>query len=274
MNKFNYIFVGLIFIAFVANAQQKKYVYQDSAYIDEPAVVVDSIITQKIEVAPDREDYTKDDKENIEYIDTALYFRNLTLEKDSINVIKNNKAFAYVKYLDSLLKDQQEKNKKKKPEEPRSSWFDGLFASIIFKSILWILGIAFIIFVVYRLFFADGVFQKNTSKKDEVKERVEEEKITANTDFDKLIKQAEQDGNYRLGIRYLYLKQLHTLAQQNYIQLAADKTNYQYVLEIKDETKRDSFAKNTLNYEYVWYGEFEIDNSLYQQLKGTYNNIT
>ncbi|MBP6432260.1 MAG: DUF4129 domain-containing protein [Ferruginibacter sp.] len=276
MNKALYILTLLLFISFATTAQEKKYVYQDSAYIDEPGVAVDSIITQKIEVAPE-EEYEKESDEDIQYIDTTLYYRNLALEIDSINAIKNNKSFAYVKYLDSLLKEQQSKNKKEEVKEPRErsgkTWLESLFSSSIFSAILWALAIAFVLFVIYKLFFADGIFQRNTKKQDDIKELVEEEVITAETNFDRLITNAEQEGNYRLAVRYQYLKQLHMLAQQNVIQLAADKTNYQYVQEINNETIRNAFAKTTLNYEYVWYGEFEIDNSLYQQLKTSFNNF-
>jgi hypothetical protein len=275
MNKFIYILAFLMSISFAVNAQQKKYVYVDSSYIEEPEVVSDTVITQKIEVAPSIEEYTKDEEESIEYIDTALYYKNLLLEKDSVVALKNNKSFAYVKYLDSLLKEQQEKKEKPKPKkEVNLSWLDKFFASSFLQIFLWTLAILFVLFILYKLFFTKGVFQRNTKKYDTVAEQIVEEVINADTNFDKLITQAETEGNYRLAVRYQYLKILNQLAKQNIIQLANDKTNYQYVQEISDEVRRNAFAKITLNYEYVWYGEFEIDNILYQQLKSSFNNFS
>jgi hypothetical protein len=54
------------------------------------------------------------------------------------------------------------------------------------------------------------------------------------------------------------------------VQLAADKTNYNYVHEIKNVTLQKDFAALTLNYEYVWYGEFNIDELTYSKLKNTF----
>ena len=56
------------------------------------------------------------------------------------------------------------------------------------------------------------------------------------------------------------------MAAKNIIELAADKTNNNYVRELTNKNYQQDFAALTLNYEYVWYGEFAIDENIYRRL--------
>lgn len=203
-------------------------------------------------------------------IDTSLYFTEHPVIQDSIRSWKNARAFAYTKYLDSLLKEQQRKKdaaatKTSAPSGP--STMDNFFASKGLSVFLWILAGIFVIFILYKLFLAEGIFKRNRTSKDEkVAPVAEEEAITAESDFERLIRLALAGGNYRLATRYQYLQTLHQLAEKQYIGMAADKTNFQYVQEIKNEKIRNDFSSLTLNYEYVWYGEFQIEGAIYQKL--------
>jgi len=76
-----------------------------------------------------------------------------------------------------------------------------------------------------------------------------------------------QAGNYRLAVRYKYLQTLYKMAAKKMVELAADKTNYQYVREISNYNYQNEFAALTLNYEYVWYGEFEIEENIYKRIE-------
>ena len=131
----------------------------------------------------------------------------------------------------------------------------------------------FILFILYRLFLAQGIFSRGVKKKEEAEPEVSEDIITSESDFDQLIRQALRAGNFRLAIRYQYLKTLHKLAAKEYLALAPDKTNYQYVTEIKNNELKKEFAALTLSYEYVWYGEFAIEEPLYQKLERGFSSF-
>ena len=122
------------------------------------------------------------------------------------------------------------------------------------------------LFLIYRLFLAEGVFKRKSASLNNT-ETVAEEQITGETDFDSLIRTALQNNNYRHAVRYQYLRSLHYLAGKNLVELAPDKTNFQYVREIKNRDMQNEFASLTLNYEYVWYGEFSIENEVYQKIE-------
>lgn len=199
--------------------------------------------------------------------DTTLNLNNLVLPSDSIQRWKDLKEFAYAKYLDSLLKDKQTKQFKSRSGSAKPGLINRFLSSTFLRVLLWTLGAFFVLFILYRLFLTEGVFKRGSKKAGPVLQEAEEEIISGETDFDNLVNQALQNNDYRLAVRYQYLKTLHKLADKNCIELARDKTNFQYVQEIADPDLKNDFASLTLNYEYVWYGEFRIDKSIYQKIR-------
>jgi len=106
----------------------------------------------------------------------------------------------------------------------------------------------------------------------------EYEEDLSSTDFDELIRSAIETKNYKLAIRYLYLKSLHLLANQEIIELKENKTNYQYLSEIKNNQIAKAF-QNTINiFEWAWYGEFPVDENILKssqvEFKELYGLIT
>ena len=267
MHKF--IFISFFAILFFTAAQaQKKYVYEDST-LSQAEELYDSTVVVKERV---EENYTnKEQAGDTIYIDTSLYYSSPVVSPDTVAAWKNLKEFAYVKKLDSLLKAQQRKEKiKEKVEETGSSgpnFLSRLLSSGGLQIFLWALAILFVLFILYKLFLTDGVFRKTPKAAKLNPPEVEEEIINSESDFEILIRQAVQSGNYRLAVRYQYLQTLHKLANKNLIELAADKTNHQYVREIKNQNYQNGFAALTLNYEYVWYGEFAIEENIYKKME-------
>jgi len=203
--------------------------------------------------------------------DTTLHFNNLRSPVDSFQRWKNLKEFAYAKYLDSLLKEKQ----KVKPKSTSSSpgIINSFLSSAFIQVLLWTLAVFFVLFILYRLFLAEGVFKRASRNAKQATPQVEEEIITHESDFDNLILLALHDNNYRQAIRYQYLRTLHKLADKHLIELAKDKTNFQYVHEIANPVYKNDFASLTLHYEYIWYGEFMIDKNAYQKLEMNFKGL-
>ena len=80
-----------------------------------------------------------------------------------------------------------------------------------------------------------------------------------NINLDAFISDALAQKNYRLAIRYMYLKALKELSFHNIIAWHFEKTNNDYHNEIKDPLLKDNFKKVSYLYDYVWYGEFDLD---------------
>ncbi len=93
--------------------------------------------------------------------------------------------------------------------------------------------------------------------------------------FDEELEDAVNKKNYRLAVRLLYLQCLKVLSDQDLINWQPDKTNSAYINELQNHEKSLDFALLTRQFEYVWYGEFAIDNTIYKQIESlfqTFNN--
>jgi hypothetical protein len=210
------------------------------------------------------------------------------VETDSIEDYKSDKDFAYMKYLDSLLKQtkgitvdtfsvntassRSKKDIQQNQEQVNKTPRINIFNQPIVKIILWILAFFLIGFLIYKLFLGENFF-KRTRSYDTTDTEKEEESISDPSAYDKLISQALINKNYRLAIRYGFLQTLQMLSGSGLVQLSADKTNYQYVNELRGKSYQNDFAALTLNYEYVWYGKFDINEDVYNRLRKDYKSF-
>jgi len=272
MNLYKSFFPFLLFLfcSIHLQGQEKKYVYVDSAllYPDAKDTVVaapeeeeetDTAVTSTINYAPD----------------TSLLYNELSLSRDSIRTLKNAKQFAYAKVMDSLLKDLQKKQAEAaanlQPEKP--SAFEAFLSSGITKIIFWSLAIFFVVFIIYKLFFTEGFLQRQSARSPVNLLATEEEDVKGTTDYDKQVVLAVNNKNYRLATRYLYLQSIQKLKNAGAIIFAADKTNSQYLYELNDKPYKQEFTTLTLNYEYVWYGEFLIDEGAFAKLQQQFKHF-
>jgi len=254
MHKFSIILIFTVLFYTAAKAQHKNNTDTN---------------TGEVSIAEEKTDESNDGF----IIDTTLFYNKPVFDQDSIKAWKTLKDFAYVNNLDSLLKEQKDvKQKHEEQPEERTNWLGMLLSNKGVQYFLWALAIGFVLYILFKLFLTEGVFRKK-SKSIKATPEVEEEIITSETDLDSLIRQALQSGNYRLAIRYQYLKTLHKLADKKIVELAADKTNYNYVREIGNLHYQNDFASLTLNYEYVWYGNFEIEENIYNRLEPAFSQF-
>lgn len=98
----------------------------------------------------------------------------------------------------------------------------------------------------------------------------EEEQIIKSQNIKALISEAIKQKNFRLAIRYYYLLTLKTLSEKGLIEWEQQKTNNDYITEIKKDDLKSNFEKITLIYDYVWYGEFAIDATRFSTLQSAF----
>jgi hypothetical protein len=244
--------------------QSKEYVYVDSSLL-----YPGSADSAAVAEPPAEDDQYEDTDIAVNYAaDTALQNNELALSRDSIRLLKNAKQFAYAKVMDSLLKDlqkQQADTNQLKAEEP--SAFAAFLSSGITKFIFWTLAIFFVVFIIYKLFFTQGFLQRQSARIPVKLLKEEAEDTKGAVDYERQIGLAVSNKNFRLATRYLYLQSIQKLMAAGLISFAADKTNSQYLYELSGKPYKEEFVSLTLNYEYVWYGEFLIDETAYIKLQ-------
>lgn len=136
----------------------------------------------------------------------------------------------------------------------------------VFLKILPYLLLALFLYLVIRFFIKSSILGIGQNKKNpNVVTLSEEEHIIKNEDIQELIKKALADENYRLAIRYYYLFILQLLSERELIDWQQQKTNDDYMAELSDSSFKNDFVKATLLYDYVWYGEFELNLERYQK---------
>ena len=92
-------------------------------------------------------------------------------------------------------------------------------------------------------------------------------------DFTSMINQYELEKNYRFAVRYQYLQTLKELTDKGLIEWDEDKTNLDYIHEIKNDSLRKDFIQLTLIFDYVWYGEFPVNEDNYINFKEQFNQF-
>ncbi len=246
-------------------------------------------------VAQDDDAKDTSDEKNGEFVspeslsDTVLNQNSFETD-NSVLTYKEDKEFAYIKYLDSLLKKTQgltvdtfsinntgSFKRKNDSSHNAESAPDrkplNIFSNPIVKIILWVMAIFLIGFLINKLFLGENFFRRNRPYQKTSVTQKEEDIITDPSAYDKMISQAVVNKNYRLAIRYLYLQALQNLSGKGALQLSTDKTNNEYITELSGKPYQNDFAAITLSYEYVWYGKFDISEDTYNRLMREYNSL-
>lgn len=92
-------------------------------------------------------------------------------------------------------------------------------------------------------------------------------------DFDSELNKAVANANYRFAVRLLYLSSLKYLNDKSLINWQIEKTNTEYINEIPEGDKRQTFYSLTRQFEYVWYGNFHIDVNTFQNIHSSFQQF-
>jgi len=206
------------------------------------------------------------------------------LRFDSLSGLKKTRDFAYMNYIDSLLRiknnskrdssivNNESNIKKHHQHNSESSVINKLMNSKPAKIFFWLLAVGFLGFVLFNLIFKKSLlkFKRKKVVRDEVEETFHG--LDDYEKYDRLIKDAEANNNFNLAIRYLFLQVLKGLADKQKIIFSAEKTNYSYLSELP-LTLKEEYKNLVRNYEYLWYGKFNISSEKYQRLKVLYKEF-
>ncbi|MCB0687853.1 MAG: DUF4129 domain-containing protein [Saprospiraceae bacterium] len=133
------------------------------------------------------------------------------------------------------------------------------------KNITELLAFTAIIFLVIIILYI--VFSKvKVAKREEAEEP--DEVIAQEQDIldpDAVYLQAIRAGDYRLAIRMQYLKVLAYLQKVNLIAWEPEKTNRDYLEELRDRQQYSFFNKLSSIYEWVWYGNTQLTEQDFRQ---------
>lgn len=206
--------------------------------------------------------------------DTSVYFNDFSFSRDSIKALKLKKEYGWHTNIDSFLLAQKREDsslaKIEIKQNSGSSFLGSLFNSGILQVLMWTIVAAFVLFIIYKLFLSEGVFGKRAAKA-RINVETNQEDTSLLNDYDTLLRQAYNTGNWRFAMRFLFLKTLQKLQEKGLINYAVDKTNSVYVNELP-VAQRNEFAALALYYEYVWYGNVEIEKDIFDEIENKFNS--
>ncbi|WP_127844147.1 hypothetical protein [Psychroflexus aestuariivivens] len=157
----------------------------------------------------------------------------------------------YTKFMDWLFSDL----------EGASIWnYLGLIIKIIS-----ILGLVFLVVWLFNRF---NPGQKLTKSSDSPEvDLTEEEELIYRKNLQELIQEAIQNQNYRLATRYYYLLILKNLKNKKLVDYQFQKTNTEYIQELKNQSFSKEFEAITRYYDFIWYGDFQLNESIFNKIK-------
>lgn len=147
------------------------------------------------------------------------------------------------------------------------------YAEIIMR-IFAVIVIGFVLYFLIRFLLGkDGNFFFSKKNKKIIIADTELHENIHEINFPKTISEFEQKKDFRSAIRYRFLWILKQLADKKLIEWNPEKTNRDYFAEIKSDSLKNHFGKLVYIFDYVWYGEFEIDEKSYQNFAGKFLNF-
>jgi len=160
----------------------------------------------------------------------------------------------------------------------RYGWLEKLFRFLgnpTVHTILWVLMILILLggFIIYLNNNRAAFFGSRGRKISPLAGMKELSDNIFEIDFDTHIGTAVQEGNYRMATRLLFLRLLRNMNNQGVLAYQIDKTNMDYLFELKGSDHFKDFAVAARNYEYIWYGKFDLTPEQFGHLKGSFEKF-
>lgn len=230
----------------------------DTAIVEAPAEYIDDA---------DDDEYENDDND---------YFlrRSITggvpdsmdvreLGDSAVSKMKRDDDFWYANINFTKKKEEAAKQQRRRSSSSGDGW----------RILIWAIVIGgFIAFLVIYLANSNVSLFRRTKRIRVDEEDVETDDIFA-IQYHKEIEKAVKAGNYRLAVRLHFLQLLRQLSDKQFIQYTQDKTNFDYLLQVNHQPWYQHFFRLTRNYEYVWYGQFEINRENFDTIKNDFASI-
>lgn len=191
-------------------------------------------------------------------------YLNMRIKKHRFEEDKWKKAVAGLDYSEKIPKPQE-------PRKNRNPVFNEkwLKAGIM---LIGAIGLALLLF--YLLKAIGGPANKRIQKNKGIAvdlNRLEENLLE--TDFEAFIRQAIEQGDYTLALRLYFLWTLQRLTYQKAIVWKKDKTNRDYLTELRTTPLFEPFRTLTRAYEQVWYGRRSLTETEYRQLSNGFETF-
>lgn len=195
-----------------------------------------------------------------------------TIEQRDFDKTKWEQATKNLKY--ATDKQQRVKDKKAdgREKDPFSLKFGGN-ASFTMKIIIGLLLAVLLFFVLRNLLGLNNPRNKKINEILSVEELTQLEENLHQANLDDFIRRAIEQGNYALAVRLYYLAILKELSLQARIEWKRDKTNRDYLREMRSSTVFNDFSDVTTIFERIWYGNIELSQPDFELIEPKFKTL-
>lgn len=166
-------------------------------------------------------------------------------------------------YADHIFAKRSVKEKRTKNFNTPSQWMSMTTLVVI---------VAIFLGILIWYLFKNNIISRTQTIASEGKKREGEENIF-DINYQREIERAVSDANYRLAVRLMFLRLLKNLSRKNIIQYKHERTNFDYLSQLYSTGYYRDFFWLARNYEYVWYGKFEVSAETFRIIKNEFENF-
>lgn len=130
-----------------------------------------------------------------------------------------------------------------------------------------IIGVAFILIAVLLIRQFSNSARSNSKLITDAVPLAEDIEDIYSLNFGQKIIDAEKNKDFRLAVRYQFLRALRKLDESQLIKWQKNKTDREYALELSDPDIREHFGRITTVFEHVWYGGFQANEQNYRKMQ-------
>lgn len=196
-----------------------------------------------------------------------LHAQVRSFDQDSLQMYREDGRYAYgeePQEEDSPSADQPKESQTAKDAPELGGWLQVFIYGIA------ILGLGTILFLVIRQYTSWG--RKTSSEVWVQSNGVEIERIQQVNPGQQIL-DAEDKGEYRLALRWNFIRVLRRLDHGGSIDWQKNKTNWDYHLELNGSPLQEGFDELRQIFEYVWYGERKVEAEAYFELKKSFQEF-
>ncbi len=139
--------------------------------------------------------------------------------------------------------------------------------------LIYIILIIIAVYIISKLFLGTNSTSFFGKKSKDLAPISYKEEHIEQINLDELINNALLQSDYRLAIRFMFLKTLKDLSLKNLISWHFEKTNIDYQNELSSPNLKQRFNTVSYLYDHIWYGEFSLDEAGFITAKKEFDHI-
>ncbi|MEQ1747590.1 MAG: DUF4129 domain-containing protein [Saprospiraceae bacterium] len=162
----------------------------------------------------------------------------------------------------------------KEPPKPVDNPFDGFnfdFLGGVVQALLIILAVLAIAYGIHRM-----LQEPRNRRIARDGAMITEENLDTylhETDLDRFLREALARGDYPQALRVRYLQVIKNLSESGAILWATDKTNRDYLREMRAHPHERAFQQATRTYERIWYGNTPLDRAGFESVEPMFTGL-